>query len=113
MLLAQLKLKNRRTANDNREGLHVLISNSREEFNEVRHEIQNTAAEVRGVTSRFENLQSYQQNHLPALNDRMETIEVLLRKMWKDQFRRNIEGLSDLGITGSQSTLAMQNSVSG
>jgi hypothetical protein len=113
LLFAQLSLKNSRTANDNREDIHILISNSREEFNEVKHEIQNTAAEVRGVTSGFENLQSYQQNHLPKLNHRMETIEKLLQKLWEDQYRRNTAWLPDPGITDSPSTLAMQNSVSG
>lgn len=118
-----------------------MISTTRtrnDEFEEVRHGIQSTAAEVGGVhdgvksiqrqtdiiqasTSQisstlvtgFKNLEIHQQNHLLELNERVGTLTELIKKISQDQSSAN-KGLPLYSeLPESQRTIAMQNFVSG
>lgn len=104
-----------------------------EEFKEIRHEIQNTNTEVEGIRDEvqqqsdiiqattsnisstleagFKNVQSYQQNHLPALMNRIETLTEVM-KLWQDNCQRSHELLLNPELIESQRIVTMQNSVS-
>ena len=135
-LFAWLSLKNRGSANDHSESLSILITTSHareEEFKDARHEIQNTTAEIgeirdvvtsiqqqtqfiqastsshRSTVETLENLQRYQEDHLPKLKNHIETLPEVIEELLDRKFN---ELLLNAQLTGSQRIVAMPNSVS-